>query len=1099
MAKDYSNQGYVIVEKGDTLWSIASEHLGSGSKYKDLAKINNLSVLKRNGYDVVNLRIGQKIYLTKEAASGGGSGSTPSTPNSASSSNMCTNVKVGLLASDSTTLYATWDWSNESKTASYKVAWYYTTIEGIEFVGNVTNISNDDEYYAASKQSTFSIPDGAKQVKFRVRPIAKEVDKDLLGKLKDKIASVTVGVTTKNYYFDAEWTSWVTYTVGDPLDAVGVPNVELGDVFSKNGGLYQKLTVKLENLANVGTNVTHVQFQIAKDNTSILETTGNIVINTNTNYVSYSRDVAVGHEYAVRARGVLKGLYSEWSNYSAAAKTAPLAPTGFTTCKAHSKTAVYLEWAAVETALSYDVQYTTDVTEFDNVPNLSSTNVPNKATQCIINNLETGTEYYFRIRAVNDGSPVTTSPWSEPSSVTIGTLPSAPTTWSSSTTVTTDETLFLYWTHNSKDGSSQERANVELYLNDEKIATVDIVNTTDEEDKDKTSSLVVTTSRAVYDEYVAEGRNAYLIIDDIAEVGATLKWRVQTKGVYDGDGGYGEWSTMRTINMYARPWINLGILDGLGGNMIDTVTKFPIFVHAVPGPDTQTPIGYHLTVTAHSIYDIADDVGNIDTISTDGLIYSKYFDASTSIQVELSAHNIALKNNVRYTVACTVSMDSGLTANKTAEFVVAWDEVDYVPNAELSIDQDSFMAYIRPYCANGTRVYRVVTRVNGNFVVTSGQVTNVSGEQVPALGASEYLWTKMTIGYSDGTESVQYGVGEAGVSSIAGKTVLSTRTTYCASSSNTSIPSTWSSTKPSIGSSEYLWTRMVDTLSDGSDYTSYLVHPIGISKPDDAMVIGMGETYQKGANNKTIPSGTWVDRMPTATTTTGERVYYGSTENGDVIYFCESDDIIPVTDVLLSVYRREFDGTFKEIAKDLDGELNITVTDPHPSLDFARYRIVATAKDTGAVRYYDMPAHPINGKAAILQWDEEWTNFDTTEGEFQVQPRWEGSLLKLPYNIDVTDNSKPDVELVNYIGRSNPVSYYGTQTGKSSTWNIVIPKSDKETLYALRRLANWMGDVYVREPSGSGYWANVTVSYSQKHKDVTIPITLTINRVEGGA
>jgi hypothetical protein len=207
----------------------------------------------------------------------------------------------------------------------------------------------------------------------------------------------------------------------------------------------------------------------------------------------------------------------------------------------------------------------------------------------------------------------------------------------------------------------------------------------------------------------------------------------------------------------------------------------------------------------------------------------------------------------------------------------------------------------------------------------------------------------------------------------------------------------------------------------------------------------------------------------------------------------------PITDALLSVYRREFDGSFTEIAKDLDGELNVTVTDPHPSLDFARYRIIATSKSTGGVRYYDMPAMPVAGKAAILQWDEEWTNFDTTEGEFQTKPRWEGSLLKLPYNIDVTDNSKPDVELVNYIGRSNPVSYYGTQTGKSATWSVAIPKSDKDTLYALRRLANWMGDVYVREPSGSGYWANVTVSYSQKHKDVTIPVTLTINRVEGGA
>ena len=61
-----------------------------------------------------------------------------------------------------------------------------------------------------------------------------------------------------------------------------------------------------------------------------------------------------------------------------------------------------------------------------------------------------------------------------------------------------------------------------------------------------------------------------------------------------------------------------------------------------------------------------------------------------------------------------------------------------------------------------------------------------------------------------------------------------------------------------------------------------------------------------------------------------------------------------------------------------------------------------------------------------------------------------------------------------------------------------IEKSDKETLYALRRLSIWMDDVYVREPSGSGYWANIKVSFSQKHRELTIPVTLNITRVEGG-
>ena len=107
-------------------------------------------------------------------------------------------------------------------------------------------------------------------------------------------------------------------------------------------------------------------------------------------------------------------------------------------------------------------------------------------------------------------------------------------------------------------------------------------------------------------------------------------------------------------------------------------------------------------------------------------------------------------------------------------------------------------------------------------------------------------------------------------------------------------------------------------------------------------------------------------------------------------------------------------------------------------------------------------------------------------------------MLKLPYNIDTSSKYSPDVQSVNYIGRKHPVSYYGTHIGESASWNVDIPADDIDTLYALRRLAIWMGDVYVREPSGSGYWANINVSFKQTHRTVVIPVTLDITRVEGG-
>ena len=146
-----------------------------------------------------------------------------------------------------------------------------------------------------------------------------------------------------------------------------------------------------------------------------------------------------------------------------------------------------------------------------------------------------------------------------------------------------------------------------------------------------------------------------------------------------------------------------------------------------------------------------------------------------------------------------------------------------------------------------------------------------------------------------------------------------------------------------------------------------------------------------------------------------------------------------------------------------------------------------------------MPGYPINEGSILIQWDDEWTTFDNSNEDPLEQPAWSGSLLKLPFNVDISDNNTADVSHVKYIGREHPVAYYGTQIGQTATWNAVIDAKDRETLYGLRRLAAWMGDVYVREPSGSGYWATISVSFNQKHKELTIPVTLNVTRVEGGA
>ena len=569
------------------------------------------------------------------------------------------------------------------------------------------------------------------------------------------------------------------------------------------------------------------------------------------------------------------------------------------TIKATSETSVYLEWDAVTTAKTYDIEYTTKKEYFDG-SNSTSTETGIEFTHYELTGLETGEEYFFRVRAVNEKGE---SAWSTLSSIAIGDKPAAPTTWSSTTTAVTDEPLNLYWVHNAADGSDQTYAELELIIGGV-LNTLTIDSPTDSFNIYVGSTVTtVTVTSFSNDDEDNEDINSSCSIDitKFAE-GTTILWRVRTAGVTK---TYGDWSMQRTIDVYAPPTLELRLTDSTGAD-IEELTGFPCYFRGIAGPNTQTPIGYHLTVTANESYETEDQVGNVKMVSSGDQVYSKYFDIRDSLLVEMSASNIDLENNISYTATGIVSMNSGLTAESSLEFTVSWTDLEYEPNAEISIDEDTLAAHICPYVED------------------------------------------------------------------------------------------------------------------------------------------------------------------------------------------EGDNIT------LSVYRREFDGTFIEIASGIPNGSNTFVTDPHPALDYARYRIVAIDNSTGAVSYYDLPGYPVGETAAVIQWAEEWSSFDTTEADELEQPAWSGSMLKLPYNIDVSDVRKVDVALVEYIGRAHPISYYGTQLGETASWTMEIPKNDKETLYALRRLAIWKGDVYVREPSGSGYWANVSVSFSQKHCEVTIPVSLNITRVEGG-
>lgn len=889
------------VKKGDTLSKIAKE---TGMTVLMIKTLNKMYSDK--------LFVGQVLKLA-----GVTSDETKKSSKNVKSTVRPTIMEWGLQSDTDNTIFATWDWDRDH-VDHYECQWYYDTGDDVWFKGNFS-----DE---TIKQSLYNIPSNAKKVRFRVKPISKTYEKKSTTYVKNNKGKKTKKTTTKTVnYWTGEWSNYKYYYIKeDPPEKPATPSVEVENY---------KLTFRLDNIAD---GVEQIQFQVVKDDESTFSTWR---VTVKKNSASHSISISPGHKYKVKARAYKDGFKSEWSDYSSAVYTKPDNVESILSIKATSSTSVLLVWTTERTSDSYDIRYATkkEYLQYIESSEIKTITGINKV-QYEITGLESGKEYFFQVRATNDKG---SSEWTRISSIVIGKAPSAPSTWSSTSVAVVGEVLVLHWVHNTQDNSDLKKSMLEITYN-ESTTSKEIIHTPQ-----------TTDGEADLEEQYSIDTSAYT-------AGVKISWRVKTAGI---TGEYGEWSAERSIDIYAKPTLAL-TLTNANGDVIDTVSGFPFYVKALAGPNTQTPLGYYVTVTSDYTYETIDPLGNFKMVGEDEEIFSKYYNTSDPLLVELSANNIDLEGDISYKVNVIVAMDSGLTGEASAQFDVVWDDSLVYPSAEIMVDDDALVAYIRPYCEVKTVEYYEVMRGN-NFIFTK---------------------------------------------------------------------------------------------------TNNRIDPVYGVSVDDVL------------------------------TDTGDIVY--KTDDNQFFAISISDIGELMQGVTLSVYRRDYDGRYTLIAEDIDNTKGIYVIDPHPALDVARYRIIAKLTSNGSIGFADQ--EEIVGESSIvLQWGEKWTSLRADVDE-DINIPWSGNFLKLPYNVDTSEETSIDVSLVEYIGRQEPVSYYGTQLGIGGTWNTDIPKDDTDTLDLLRKLAIYTGDVYVREPSGVGYWANINVSFSRKHKEMIIPVTLTLKRVNGG-
>lgn len=197
--------------------------------------------------------------------------------------------------------------------------------------------------------------------------------------------------------------------------------------------------------------------------------------------------------------------------------------------------------------------------------------------------------------------------------------------------------------------------------------------------------------------------------------------------------------------------------------------------------------------------------------------------------------------------------------------------------------------------ANGTRYthnrptgdYEI--RVNGYKADNSTWVKNIVFEDgtwspdIPTVNPGEYLWTRTTWFYSDGTSEQGFSVakmgeqgpkGDRGNDGTPGKNGIGIRNTsvlYGLSVSETVPPTSWYQNPPALVKGQWFWTKTVWTYTDNTSETGYQKTYVardgndgnnGIAGKDGVGIRSTTITYAQGTSGTVAPTTGWTSQVP---------------------------------------------------------------------------------------------------------------------------------------------------------------------------------------------------------------------------------------------
>ena len=154
---------------------------------------------------------------------------------------------------------------------------------------------------------------------------------------------------------------------------------------------------------------------------------------------------------------------------------------------------------------------------------------------------------------------------------------------------------------------------------------------------------------------------------------------------------------------------------------------------------------------------------------------------------------------------------------------------------------------------------------------------------IPTVNPGEYLWTRTTWFYSDGTSEQGFSVakmgeqgpkGDRGNDGIPGKNGIGIRNTsvlYGLSTSETVPPTAWYENPPALVKGQWFWTKTVWTYTDNTNETGYQKTYVardgndgnnGIAGKDGVGIRSTTITYAQGASGTVAPTTGWTSQVP---------------------------------------------------------------------------------------------------------------------------------------------------------------------------------------------------------------------------------------------